>query len=63
MRMGRGTTPRRALVGAGGLRGGSVTPHVPDPPRRLPAPPVTAVEAPTHLVAGDCTTHPDADTC
>ena len=25
--------------------------------------PITAVEAPTHLVAGDCTTHPDPDTC
>lgn len=34
MRMGRGTTTRRAPAGAGGLRGGSVTPHVPDPPRR-----------------------------
>src|SRR5450756_2446366 len=34
MRVSRGTTPRRAPVGAGGLRGGSVTPHVPDPPRR-----------------------------
>ena len=27
------------------------------------APPVTAVEAPTRLVAGDCTTHPDPDDC
>jgi len=27
------------------------------------APPVTAVEAPTRLVAGDCATHPDPDHC
>lgn len=27
------------------------------------SPPITAVDAPGRLVAGDCTTHPDPDTC